>query len=73
MVTSEDLRNSYWEIANKAIKLHIIQRETANMIARVGKRKEGYWGRHLRDLVEFLGKREELQEEIEKARNLLGA
>lgn len=73
MITSEELKNSYWKIANKAIKLHIIEKDTANMIARVGKRKEGYWARHLRDLISVLDKVPELEAEITEARKLLGA
>lgn len=73
MVTSEDLKNAYWKIANKAIKLHIIDTTTANMIARVGQRKERYWARHLRDLIEFLESKSELRDEINEARKLLGA
>jgi hypothetical protein len=53
----QDLINEYWKIANWAIRKGYLTKDDALLIARVGTRKQGYWGRHVRDLKAIITER----------------
>jgi len=45
-----DTISVFWALAKWAVGQRLITEEQAQIIARVGTRKQGYWARHLIDL-----------------------
>lgn len=57
-----ECRNQYWKLARWAMDESLLTKDEAYAIARVGHRKEIYWGRHLLDLMEIIKDREKSNE-----------
>ena len=54
---NDEVRSLYWQIGKKAVKDGILTDEELRIICRLGHRKEGYWNRHLLDLIDVIGDR----------------
>ena len=55
---------TYWRIAKQAIIDGLLTLDEAKTICRAGTRKQGYWGRHIKDLEEIV--RDRAKERNEK-------
>jgi hypothetical protein len=63
--TSNELKDLFWATANEAITAGLITQKQADTLCTAKKSKAHYWGRHLRNLIEWI----EEQKAINDARS----